>query len=166
MPSSLDLFILALIMKGTTTPYSINQQAGISLGASVPALRRLQKRGWVKNGRAGERNRQEFAVTPLARKGFRAAFDSQVDIHLSSHTTLESSLRLVILALKRRKKAVAIALLEAALRSRKRPGAPEPTTKTPPGMGKTLVEVTSSLEQARQQSELEFLRLFLRRVKR
>ena len=37
----LDVFIISLLERGIETPYDLNRQGGISLGASTPALKRL-----------------------------------------------------------------------------------------------------------------------------
>jgi DNA-binding PadR family transcriptional regulator len=61
--STLDKFILVLIRAGYPTLYDIATVAGISIGASAPALARLHKRRLVRSGRKGVRNRQEYQLT-------------------------------------------------------------------------------------------------------
>lgn len=46
--SVLDLFILSLLDRGLETPYDLQRQGGLSLGSTVPALRRLESAGLVK----------------------------------------------------------------------------------------------------------------------
>src|ERR1700733_14201594 len=46
--SVLDLFILSLLDRGLETPYDLNRQGGLSLGSTVPALRRLESAGPIK----------------------------------------------------------------------------------------------------------------------
>ena len=46
--SVLDLFVLSLFDRGLETPYDLQRQAGVSLGSSVPALRRLEAAGLIK----------------------------------------------------------------------------------------------------------------------
>lgn len=61
--SSLELFLLALIDSGLTTPYEFHRQAGISVGASLPALRSLLQQKLIIRGRQGERRRMEYSLT-------------------------------------------------------------------------------------------------------
>jgi hypothetical protein len=37
----LDLFVLALIKSGVSTPYVLQKEAGLSPGATIPAIRRF-----------------------------------------------------------------------------------------------------------------------------
>lgn len=67
--SSLDVFLLALIDSGVTTSYDMREQAGISVGASRPALQRLQRQGLVEQGKAEARNKLAFRLT---RRGHHA----------------------------------------------------------------------------------------------
>jgi hypothetical protein len=51
----LELFVLTLIEDGVSTPYEPQQAARLSLGATIPALRRLLEGGLVLLGKAGTR---------------------------------------------------------------------------------------------------------------
>ncbi len=63
----LDFFILALMADGVVvTPYTLLQRLGISPGASIPALRRLEREGLTQREKVGPRRRQAFI---LARRG-------------------------------------------------------------------------------------------------
>lgn len=64
--SSLEVFILALVNKGLTTSYALQREAGLSLGATVPALKRLLDAGLVTKKEVGRR--REFALTPDGQK--------------------------------------------------------------------------------------------------
>jgi DNA-binding PadR family transcriptional regulator len=46
--SVLDLFILSLLDRGLQTPYDLQRKGGLSLGSTVPALRRLEAAGLVR----------------------------------------------------------------------------------------------------------------------
>ena len=59
----LEAFLLALIRHGLQTPYDLMMSAGISPGASIPALGRLESAGYVRKGEGGARNRQEYDTT-------------------------------------------------------------------------------------------------------
>ena len=50
----LDLFILSLLDRGLETPYDLQRQGGLSLGSTVPALRRLETAGLVRKREALE----------------------------------------------------------------------------------------------------------------
>lgn len=39
--SVLDIFLLSMLDRGAQSPYELQRMAGVSLGASVPSLRRL-----------------------------------------------------------------------------------------------------------------------------
>ena len=66
--TDLDLFILALIDGGVSTPYELQKTAGLSQGATVPALQRLLKAGLVRQGKPGARGRSDYNVTVPVRK--------------------------------------------------------------------------------------------------
>jgi DNA-binding PadR family transcriptional regulator len=76
--SLLDLFVLSQLDRGLQTPYDLLQQGGLSLGSTVPTLRRLGKAGLVrKKARpAGSSRRPRHcyelsaAGRKLARKGW------------------------------------------------------------------------------------------------
>ena len=59
----LDLFVLALLRRGIDTPYRLLASAGLSPGASIPVLRRLEQVGYVRPGKAGPRGRIEYHIT-------------------------------------------------------------------------------------------------------
>jgi len=49
----LDLFILSLLDRGLETPYDLQRQGGLSLGSTVPALRRLVATGLIRKKTSG-----------------------------------------------------------------------------------------------------------------
>ena len=62
--STLELFLLSLMSGGEPlTPYNVLQRLGISPGASIPALKRLEERQLVKKERPAARGRQAFSIT-------------------------------------------------------------------------------------------------------
>lgn len=94
MLRTLDLFILTLIKQGTPTPYGWQARAGVSLGASLPAVKRLLASDLVTEAEKGSRGRREFRIT---RSGWQALQD--IDLNLEEAwderpTDLESVLRL------------------------------------------------------------------------
>jgi hypothetical protein len=66
--ADLDLFILALIGDGVSTPYALQREAGISQGASVPVLRRLSAARWIRHKTAGPRGRTDYSLTAAGKK--------------------------------------------------------------------------------------------------
>jgi DNA-binding PadR family transcriptional regulator len=69
--SELDVFVLALISKGLGTPYELKATAGLSIGSSAPALRRLEKNGWISADQPGVRRKRKFSLTKAGRNALR-----------------------------------------------------------------------------------------------
>lgn len=68
--SLLELHLLSLLDRGAETPYDF-LQAGLSLGSTIPALRRMEDAGWVRAKRSsevGKRQRHSFSLTATGRK--------------------------------------------------------------------------------------------------
>ena len=93
----LDLFVLALINSGVSTPYELMKAAGLSPGATIPALRRLEKDGFVLAGRVGSRGRSARKVTAAGRRHMDKAWREFVDQGPSGD--LDADLRVALLAL-------------------------------------------------------------------
>jgi DNA-binding PadR family transcriptional regulator len=69
--SVLDLFILSVLDRGLETPYDLNRQGGLSLGSTVPALKRLETAGLVRKKAAvglSRRPRHWFQLSAAGRK--------------------------------------------------------------------------------------------------
>jgi hypothetical protein len=66
--NDLDLFVLALIDSGISTPYALQKEAGLSPGATIPAIQRLLLAGHVRQRRASLRGKTEHRVTAAGRK--------------------------------------------------------------------------------------------------
>jgi DNA-binding PadR family transcriptional regulator len=93
----LEAFLLALITHGLKTPYDFMMSAGISPGASIPALGRLESAGYVRKGKGGARNRQEYDTTHTGK-----AFLERSWREIFQHTPvgdLDTVLRIASLAL-------------------------------------------------------------------
>jgi DNA-binding PadR family transcriptional regulator len=72
--STLELFILTCLDRGLETPYDLQRQAGLSLGATNPALKRLLKAGMLKRttgSTASKRPRHEYTLSAEGRKTAR-----------------------------------------------------------------------------------------------
>jgi DNA-binding MarR family transcriptional regulator len=72
--SVLDLFVLLCAERGIRSGYALRRQAGLSLGATTPALRRLAQAGLVSRTTStglGQRKRYEFSLTSSGRAALR-----------------------------------------------------------------------------------------------
>lgn len=70
--TSLELLILALIDRGIATAYDLQARAGLSVGATLPALRRLEKTKLISRGEIGQRGRQQFTMTQKGRRALES----------------------------------------------------------------------------------------------
>jgi DNA-binding PadR family transcriptional regulator len=124
MLRTLDFFILTLVRDGIRAPYDWQARAGVSLGASLPAVRRLLGRGLVSEAEKGSRGRREFTITSSGQRELQKS-----DLYLeqaleNGNGDLESVLRLVCIAISEAKTESARKLLlhsaeEHAKRSRR-----------------------------------------------
>jgi DNA-binding PadR family transcriptional regulator len=110
--TSLDLLLLLLIHRGTNTPYLLRSRAGISLGASLPALKRLLGNRFIKKSKPGQRGKREFALTPAGHSQI-----ANISQHLQSAlaqpvTDVDSALRLAACAIFTGSSEVAVELLQ------------------------------------------------------
>lgn len=164
----LELFVLALAGRGLATPYDLKTSAGISPGASVPVLNRLEQGGYLRRGEGGPRNRQEYGMTAKGRalleNSWRALFQA------APSTDLDAVLRTAALALilGEPKRSVAGYLSRAsALRKSGNEGktAPSPDGKAP---GEIFLWMRQVATAGRTQSDAAILRKLssaLRRLK-
>ena len=74
--NDLDLFVLAVLDSGISTPYDLKQLAGLSPGATIPALRRLIAQKVVVAGKAGARGRLDYKAKAEGRMYLRSAWRS------------------------------------------------------------------------------------------
>ena len=77
--SVLDIYIVSLLDRGFETCYDLQRRGGLSLGTSVPALRRLERAGLVrKTGAVGtsKRPRNGYQVSAAGRKLARSGWIS------------------------------------------------------------------------------------------
>ena len=61
---SLEVFVLAFIKAGLTSPYDFLAKLGMGVGSSSAILKRLAAIGYLKS-EAGPRNRTSYSLTPL-----------------------------------------------------------------------------------------------------
>ena len=92
----LELFVLALIDDGVSTPYELQRAAGLSPGATIPVLRRLLEGGLVRTGKAGPRGRMSYGLTAAGRQRLKIGWKDVIDIGPGSD--LDANLRGALLA--------------------------------------------------------------------
>ncbi len=95
--TDLDLFVLALIADGISTPYALQKSAGLSQGATVPALRRLLQEGFVEQTEPGVRGRADHRITREGRKILKTGWSELLDAGPSGD--LDADLRVALLSL-------------------------------------------------------------------
>jgi DNA-binding PadR family transcriptional regulator len=80
----LDLYVLAMLDRGLESLYELQRQAGLSLGASTPALKRLEKSQMVTRSTdrtKGSRVRFEYRLTDAGRREARKGWRLWIDPH-------------------------------------------------------------------------------------
>lgn len=94
--TDLDLFVLALVEAGLSTPYDLQKAASLSPGATIPALQRLLESGFVRQGRPGPRGRTDHKITPAGKKLLKSGWRDLVEDGPSGD--LDADLRVALLA--------------------------------------------------------------------
>jgi DNA-binding PadR family transcriptional regulator len=95
--TDLDLFVLALIDSGISTPYELQKAAGLSPGATIPALQRLLETGFVRQGKPGSRGRTNHGITPAGGKFLKNGW--RILIEDGPSGDLDADLRVALLVL-------------------------------------------------------------------
>jgi DNA-binding PadR family transcriptional regulator len=95
--TDLDLFILALIDGGVSTPYELQKTAGLSQGATIPTLKRLLEAGLVRQGKPGARGRTAYKVTAGGKRLVRDGWLPLIAAGPSGD--MDSDLRVALLAI-------------------------------------------------------------------
>jgi hypothetical protein len=95
--TDLDQFILALIDNGVSTPYALQKAAGLSQGATIPALQRLLDARFVRQGKPGARGRTDYQVTAAGKRLLTNGWLALIDQGPSGD--IDSDLRIALLAL-------------------------------------------------------------------
>jgi DNA-binding PadR family transcriptional regulator len=91
----LELFVLALVQRGVNTPYRL-LSAGLSQGATLPVLGRLESSGHIHRGKPGLRGRTEFELTAAGRRHLQAGWQTLLEAPVSGD--IETVLRAASLA--------------------------------------------------------------------
>jgi DNA-binding PadR family transcriptional regulator len=95
--TDLDLFVLALIDSGVSTPYEFQKAAGLSQGATIPTLQRLLDARFVRQGKTGTRGRTDYQVTAAGKRLLKDGW--VVLIEEGPSGDIDSDLRVALLAL-------------------------------------------------------------------
>jgi DNA-binding PadR family transcriptional regulator len=95
--TDLDFFVLALIDGGVSTPYELQKTAGLSQGATIPALQRLLEARFVRQGKPGARRRTNYKVSAAGKKRLRDGWLPLIEAGPSGD--LDSDLRVALLAI-------------------------------------------------------------------
>jgi hypothetical protein len=95
--SDLDLFVLALIASGLSTPYSLKTAADLSPGATIPSLRRLLEEHLAVQAKPGPRGRADHKITSRGRRRLKSGWRELVDEGPSGD--LDADLRVALLVL-------------------------------------------------------------------
>jgi DNA-binding PadR family transcriptional regulator len=111
--TSLELLLLALVEQGCNTPYRLKEDAGISVGAALPALNRLKSRGLLERAAQSARNKQEFEVTARGKKAIMSETKRLLaELGTGRSIDVESALRLAALTLTKNQAGAAESLLK------------------------------------------------------
>lgn len=98
----LDIFILAALDREPASPYDLHRQLGVSLGASLPALRRLMEGGLVARtvmNAKTKRPRHEYRLKPAGKAALKSAWQPHLEDR-KKVLHLDSILRLVDVGLR------------------------------------------------------------------
>ena len=95
--NDLDLFVLALVASGISTPYSLKVAADLSPGATIPVLSRLVKERLVTEGKAGARGRIDYKITARGKQLLKSGWN--LLIQQGPIGDLDVDLRVALLAL-------------------------------------------------------------------
>jgi DNA-binding MarR family transcriptional regulator len=153
--TSLDLFLLGLIREGLTSAYEFRERAAVSVGASLPALRRLEEMGYISRGKLLSRNRRELKLTALGQKQLRTGIRTYLKLYQQTPPSDgESILRIFSLAMWAGKHSAARRLLSAASAAKKQAARDfKSSVKNPRDLGCTYIRALNLLERERRSGE-------------
>jgi DNA-binding PadR family transcriptional regulator len=155
--SILDLYILSLLDRGLRSKYELQRQGGVSLGSSVPSLRRLEKAKLIVRrvgSSIGDRPRHDLRLSPAGRRAVRGGWQTLLDD--SADKDLDSILRIVDMArsYSANKSAIAGYLNSAASGRRRTAAGPEESNS---GGLDTAAALQERWASARASAEAKFL---------
>ena len=165
--SVLDLFILSLIDRGLQTPYDLNRQGGLSLGSTLPALRKLAAAGLIRKEEAigtSKRPRHTYQLSGTGRTKAREGWKKYLKTH--DQMDLDAVLRVTDMAQHYNSKvADVVGFLEALILERKMPRRSSlvKSDRTKVALGYKSVLVAWNAE--RLKSEAKFLATLTKSIK-
>jgi DNA-binding PadR family transcriptional regulator len=166
--TDLDLFVLALIDGGLSTPYELQKLAGLSQGATIPALQRLLEARLVRQGKPGARGRIDYKVTAAGRKALKAGWLPLVDAGPSGD--IDADLRVALLTIwgSGNSRLAAEFLRESADRKKALRANAEPTndTSTVPPLARWYVEMRAGAAKEVLRAESDALRAMAKALPR
>jgi DNA-binding PadR family transcriptional regulator len=148
--TDLDLFVLALIDGGVSTPYELQKLAGLSQGATIPALQRLLEARFVRQGKRGARGRTDYKVTAAGRKLLETGWLSLVDAGPSGDIDADLRVALLTIWASGDSRLAMEFLRESADRKKALQATAEPTgdTSTVPPLARWYVEMRAGAAKA------------------
>jgi DNA-binding PadR family transcriptional regulator len=93
----LELFVLALVRREISTPYLLRETVGLSPGATIPVLDRLEQAGYLRRGKPGVRGRTEYTITGGGKRHLSSSW--QPLLADSVPTDIDAVLRIASLAM-------------------------------------------------------------------
>lgn len=163
--SSLDILLLKLLESGVNTVCALHIQGGISIGAAVPALRRLEKAGLVGRMQTDFRRRQEFSVTSSGSRALESGLPDLVQSTLSSrYGDAETLVRLAVLCLHAHNRKSALAILELADTQNFLLAPAEIQSDAHSDIGSMYKQMLANLAQTRMQAETNALKSMKKRI--
>jgi DNA-binding PadR family transcriptional regulator len=166
--TDLDLFVLALIDGGVSTPYELQKLAGLSQGATIPALQRLLEARLVRQGKPGARRRIDYKVTAAGRKTLKAGWQPLFEDGPSGD--IDSDLRVALLTIwgSGDSRLAAEFLRESADRKKALQAAAGPSgdTSTVPPLARWYVEMRAGAAKEVLRAESDALRAIAKALPR
>ena len=156
--TDLDLFVLALIDGGVSTPYELQKAAGLSQGATIPALQRLLVVRFVRQGKPGARGRIDYKVSAAGKKLLRDGWLPLIEAGPSGD--LDSDLRVALLAIwgSGDRRLAADFLRQSADKKMESIDATEPTSDATALLARWYTDLRSATAKALVTSEAEAIR--------
>ena len=164
----LEAFLLGLITQGLKTPYDFMISAGISPGASIPALTRLEDGGYIRKGDEGPRNRTEYIITANGERFLSNSCREMFKLPPTSDRDLETVLRISALALMlgQPQSSVATYLKTAAQLRRASASTARPTNPKRKDLSETFSWMRMMARSERMRQEAALLQKLATSVKR
>ncbi len=156
--TDLDLFVLTLIDGGLSTPYELQKAAGLSQGATNPALQRLLAARLVRQGKPGVRGRSDYKVSAAGRKLLRYGWLPLIEAGPSGD--LDSDLRVALLTIwgSSDRRLAADFLRQSADKMMESIDATEPTSDATALLARWYTDLRSATAKALATSQAEAIR--------